>query len=233
MAYTLISSTSKGSTGGGNVTTDAMSTTGADFLVLIGTSIASLSATFSDSSSGTNTFSTRTKYSTGTSSSIQIAYCQAPGFTSGSHTFTFGAGASSFPSLIVYAFSGSVATPYDSAENGGSYTINTSTTAGSVTPSQDNDLIVTGVSFDIAGHSGEACSGFSTPVVSTFSASNHYGVAAAWLLQTTAGASNPSWSWTGSTTGAKNVAAFKGTAPGGGGFFGTSINALRVGQGNL
>lgn len=115
------------------VTTSAISTVGADLLVLCATNGSSAGvAAISDSEGNTWTALTR---QTTASGATQIFYVHNP-TTDASHTFTIGAATGSLGSLTVFALAGSGSSPFD--QEAGS----TSSTTGSVTPTADGELIV-------------------------------------------------------------------------------------------
>ncbi len=133
MAILLVNHVGAGGPGT-NVTTAAIDTTGATFLVVAVSNLTSVAAAaISDSKS--NTWVPLTAYALASHSRAQLIYCVTPTVGSG-HTFT--ATTVGFPSIVAMAFVGVAATsPFD-VENG---TTN-STSTGSITPTQDHELIV-------------------------------------------------------------------------------------------
>jgi len=200
MAWSLIAhyQANLGANGG---TTGAIDTTGADFLVVIVHSYSDSFPGVSDSNS--NSWTPRTKYQSTTYQGVQISYCRGGTVGSG-HTFTV-AGTGTYPTVSVLAWSGSAATPYDQ-ENGnpgaaGAQTI----AAGSVTPSEDNELVIAGLatlsavtSPGIAGYTIED-SQVATPVTGV----------SAYQIQTTKTATNPTFTWTTASNCSAVVATFK------------------------
>src|SRR5207249_3237049 len=73
-------------------------------------------------------------------SRAHIWYVYAPTVGSG-HTFTCSTGSATYPAITVAAFAGAASSPFD-VENGNG-TQNTTASTGSITPTQDNDLIIT------------------------------------------------------------------------------------------
>jgi hypothetical protein len=177
----LVASTSAGSTNGGNsVTTGAINTAGANLIVV---SVSGAPSTLSDSKG--NTWTALTTYG----GVITLYYCVNPTVGTG-HTFTEG-GATTFAAISVMAFSGvSPSSPLD--QQNGNGTVTTSIQPGSVSPSQNNELIVTGLLMGPGTASID--SGFNTPIQTAFNGGNAYGTAMSYLVQTTAGAVNPTWS---------------------------------------
>jgi hypothetical protein len=181
MAIVLLSSTIKGSPNGSTVTTDAIDTTGANLLVAVYSNWAT-SATITDSKSG-NTWTNLTGY--GSASRIRIAYC-IPSDVGTGHTFT---ATNNFPSLAVFAFSGTHSSPYD-AESGNSASSVTTIQPGSLTPAEDNSLVIAGASG--AGGGTLATTGFTTIGIAG-DGGKCVPTAAGYLIQTTKAASNPTW----------------------------------------
>jgi len=116
---------------------------------------------------------------------IQLFYAEGATVGSG-HTFTV-TGSTSYASISVNVFSGAKASSAFDQQNG----------AGSA-PSA---LSING--------------GFSTPAVVYFAGGSAYGVGSAYLIQTTATAANPAWSWTGGSNETAAIATFKAAAAGG------------------
>ncbi len=187
------------------VTTDAISTTGADLIVLIVSYYnPGGSPTVSDSASNSATYITSQVGTFG--SGCAIYYYDHP-TTSGSHTFTV-SGASNYPTISVMAWSGADSSPLDQSNQGpgGSSSIQ----LGSVTPSQDGELIVTGLTVN---------NGSSITLDSGFTISNawdaipyNFATGMGYLVQGAASAVNPTWSYSTSPpdNGAAVIATFKG-----------------------
>lgn len=142
-------------------------------------------------------------YSLVASGDSEIHYCQAPTVGTG-HTFTMSGGSEFAPGMSVAVYSGSAATPLDQHA-----TPSGSTQPGSITPTQDGELIVTGLD----GHDGSGFtidSGFTVATQTPFTGGQWWGSAQAYLVQGTAAAVNPTWSYGISSS----IASFK---PAGGG----------------
>jgi hypothetical protein len=196
-----IATTTAGSSGGNGVTTTAIDTTGADLIVVSGAFFGT--PTLSDSESNTWTALTVQNGSAGEQS--RLYYCANP-TTDAAHTFTL-TGASTFPTIGVVAVSGAASSPFDQ-ENGFSVGTNgTSIQPGSITPSEDGCLVVTGVT--TAGGASHTINGTYTASVVDNLASNHYGHGIGWHIQSTAAATNPTWSWTNSVGRTSAIASFK------------------------
>ena len=196
------------------VTSSSIDTTGADFLVMVVGAYKSFPPTVSDSKS--NTWSALTLRDSGDSARILIYYVANPTVGTG-HTFTL-TGSSSYGSMCVHAFSGAKLTsPFD-VENGVTGGVDTSRAPGSITPSENNELLITGGTQDaIVSNLAIGSSYTLADNVYTGSGTN-FASSLAYLIQTTAGASNPTWSWTTSSHNAEVIASFKvaaATFPGG------------------
>ena len=124
------------------------------------------------------------------------------------------------PSLAVKAFSGVQATPFDQ-ENGATLTsAGTSHQPGSVTPSEANELVVTGIGFASEATESNVTIDSSflpgTMVIdvdwSQVTDGDHFGSALAYKIQSSASAENPTWTWTGSNRAVAAIATFKSIA---------------------
>lgn len=192
-------------------TTSSVDSTGASLLVVVVSSYdLSSEPTLTDSKG--NTWTGLTAQGPGGSNQrVRIFYAANPTVGS-SHTFTL-SGSTTYSSVSALAFSGAkTASPFDqqNGATGGS----TSLATGSVTPSEDGELVVAGIALDSAPSSLTIDSGFSTPAVVYFLGGSSYGVGSAYKIQTTAAAVNPTWSWTGSSGQAAAIATFKVAAGG-------------------
>lgn len=194
-------------------TTGSVDTTGANLLV-VGMSQENgpgNAATLTDSKSNTWTHGTW-RNATSNDPSGRLSYC-VPSSVGSGHTFTLSGGG--FSSVWVAAFSGAAASPF-LQESAGSNGTGITRQPGSLTPSEDNCVLVTFV----AGFMSAALSinsSFSITNSATF-VSGSYAGGLAYLIQTTAGAANPTWSWATNTAGSTSVAtmmSFKAAAAGG------------------
>lgn len=226
MAYSLLASTSIASTGCSSVTTSSIDTTGCNLIIL--------SISIGDDSIPTDSNSNiwaglSTRFAGGGSSArVKIYYCLSPTVGSG-HTFTVTS--TNCPSIQVLAFSGAKSSLVFDVENGNQGTASTSVTTGSISPVEDNELIIAAVTIDGASGTVSEDSGFTEAFESLFSTSNHYGLVTAYKIQTTAGAENVTFSWSGAVHSGSVIASFKSEPPApppvGQPFF-TSIGAKRI-----
>jgi len=216
MAYSLIANVAAGSTTGNTITTAGIDTTGASFLVAVISDYAGGSSTISDSKS--NTWAALTAYSSN-NDRVCIYYVTTP--TVGSaHTFT-STGTGNYSVISAAAFSGSAASsPFDQQTGQNNYNANTpgkSIVVGSITPTEDNELVVTGLT-GFAANTVSIDLSFSITNQTTFVGSQHLLGAMAYKIQTTAAAVNPTWSWpTTDMTCAAAIASFKAAAAAGSG----------------
>lgn len=130
------------------------------------------------------------------------------------HTFSNGG---AFPGLAVASFSGvKVTTPFDQENGATSGTTPIST--GSVTPSENNELVVAGLGFEPTSVSS-INGGFT--IAATSINSGGVGASLAYLVQTTAAAANPAWTTAGNGDLEATIATFKSAA----------VSASRPGRG--
>lgn len=193
-------------------TTSSVDSTGGN-LIVVAVASYDLSSAPTVSDSKGNTYSALTAQSSAGSHRIQLFYAANATVGSG-HTFTV-TGSTSYSSISVNVFSGAKTTsPFDqqNGASGGS----TSLATGSVTPTEDNEVVVAGIALDSAPSSLTINSSFSTPAVAYFAGGSAYGVGSAYKIQTTAAAVNPTWSWTVSSGQAAAIATFKVAAAAGG-----------------
>src|SRR6266853_39277 len=206
MAISLLTHT-KGA-GTNTFTTPAIDTTGASFLVLVyGYYVNGPAPSISDSKS--NTWSALTTQSDDTSGiGVEIHYVNNPTVGT-SHTFT-ATGTGIFSAITVACFSGTeVVSVYDGHQNGGVSVSSTSKQPGSVTPVNDNSLLITGYCADNSTTSVSINSGFIIIEQSDYGVNGAYSSFLGYFVQGPAAAINPTWSWTGSVTVGAVIASFK------------------------
>ena len=202
--YTFLVATAKANNSG-SITTSAIDTTGADLIVCAVTDDdRDTAASLSDSQSNSWTTGPPSKYNSSDFASMRLYYKQSPS-TSASHTFSI-----TFPNVggvACAAYSGSVASPLDTPENGNTTAFGGGATiaTGSVTPTADNYILITGLAFYLAD---------ATPTIDlsfTRRADDHssgnMGVAIADLIETTAAAKNPTWTAHDVSAGSRGMAA--------------------------
>lgn len=211
MAIALVNHTSAGSSDTNNVTTSSIDTTGATLLVAwIVFDFTAAEPSFSDNKS--NTWTSLTIQSDGAAARGRWRYVANPTVGTG-HTVT-ASGTTDFPAVCFLAFSGvAAASPFDVQNGAASSSAVTTLAPGSITPGQNNELVLVGLgvagaisSLSIGG------SGFTITDQVAFSSGAAYGADAAYKVQTTAGAENPAWSWTTAETCVAAIASFKAAA---------------------
>jgi hypothetical protein len=193
----------------GNGTTPAINTTGANLLTIKMVEFGASPPAPTDSLS--NTWTKCGAEAISGNSHAQIYY--AKNATVGAaQTFTVAGG--SFPSLFAASWSGvDTSAPCDQTGTG-TVTGGQDTVLSSVTPSQNNELIITVLSNN-SSDNPTVDSGF-TKQDTQLSTSNE-GVAWAYLIQGTAAAVAPTWHTAGSSNQAACIATFKAAAAGGAG----------------
>lgn len=193
MAIALVASVTVAGINGGP--TAAINTTGATLLA-VGVSWHSggVAPTLSDSKG--NTWSSLTIHTGPTALRHRFDYCLSPTVGTG-HTITV-SGSASFLVGIVYAYSGVAS--YQT-ESGNGHATTSPVASGSVTPSANGALVLTGLVAALdAGTPTDAVApaGFTLTSVPQVGGSNFH-QSAAYYLQPTGAAINPTWSWTGGT----------------------------------
>jgi len=190
MAIALISSSAP-ATNAVSATTSAIDTTGANLLVIQMACNDPHTDTPTDSKG--NTWTQLTSY---TQTNVRVrTWYSVPTSVGSGHTFTSN-GASFFGTILASAWSGVNATPTDliSGSNGFANTLQ----PGSITPSQNDCLILTHVGINATGGTPISINGGFTELGEVdYGTGDHYGGCFAYLIQTTATASNPTWTRTG------------------------------------
>ena len=183
---------------GSNFTTGSINTTGATLLVA---NNSNFGGTPGISDSYNNTWIPFTQR--GGNNAQRMHYCINPVVGTG-HTFTVTDG--NVGSLQVAAFSGVTGVlPFDQASGAASAGSSTAQ-PGSLTPANANSLMICGLGFQNAGTLSGINSGFT--ITDTSPASGIYGGSLAYLIQTTAVAENPTWTFSGSLLWGTEMAVF-------------------------
>lgn len=188
--FSLVASVAAAGTSGG-VTSGNIDTTGANLLVACVAYYQNLGS-FSDNKS--NTWTAGNVNGFGGDIISQLFYCSPSSVGSG-HNFSY-SGGGTYPCLHVYAFSGAHASPFVEQQGNNSASA-TSISAGSssITPPQDGCLLVTGMcNGQTGGLTYGVDSGYNLHATQQqYSSGVHVGEAAAYLIQGTAAAVNPTW----------------------------------------
>jgi hypothetical protein len=208
MAYALLDSVSVGSSNGDSAITASIDTTGASLVVAFASWHPGVSeGTMGDGPS--NAYDTSLTMQTAGSSRGKLYFVANP-TTSATHQFVYTT-TDGFPSLYVLVFSGAHSSPYTSQESGATASA-ISVEPGSLTPPEDNCLLVSGCAYT------EATRTFSIPTPAgwtvaeqlTFSSGQYFGGGIGYQIQTSATASNPAWTLdSGSGSLAAAMAVFK------------------------
>ncbi len=178
-------------------TTGSINTTGTDTIVVavVGTSgTTPVSGWVTDSKSNNYTVTTGASYQT--AFSANIAFWSVATATVGSgHTFTFTPSSNwSFSAMAVLACNGGAASsPLDQQNGAQNNGIGTTLQPGSVTPSTDNQLVVTAVGSPAGGTIASVSAPYTITDTIAYSGGNNMGIAMAYAVQTTATATNPTW----------------------------------------
>jgi len=217
-AYAFVASVASGSPDTFSHTSGNMDSTGADTIVCYVPELESQgNTTFSDSKSNT-WFQLTEQKDVGTASLLgRMYYCKNCNVGSG-HNFTVtdtSGGAKG--SVACSAWSGGhLTSPLDQQTGNVDIDAGLSNTTGSITPSEDNELVCTGLAFvpNSATISVDGSYTISDQIDATV---NHMGAALACAVQTTATASNRTWSYTSNEYVVTTIASFKMSSGGGGG----------------
>jgi hypothetical protein len=202
----LIASESKASAGSDTVTTDAMDSSGTNFIVIAQSFypvVTPAGGTITDSKG--NTWTALTAYGAG-NNNVRLHYCHNPIVGSG-HTFTTNA-SQIYPAIFVAAFSNIASSPFDQENGAGALTVAT-LQSGSITPSQANTLVIAASGWDGNGGVLATINGGYT-IVEELAYSPAEGGSLAYLILTAATAQNPTWTFGGTPNSSSAViASFK------------------------
>jgi len=200
----LIQSTSASGTAN-TVTTSAIDTTGANCIILGCSYQVSSGPTLTDSQSNTWTALTESAYTSNVAA--KLFYCVNPK-TSATHTFSMN-GTTIYPSIGVLAFTEVNLVPFDVENGANNGTAQATIATGSITPTKDDELLVTVLGFHNSGLPVSIDNSFTVVTSQNFLGSNHYGLGLAYKIQTGAAAINPTWTRTNTGRNATRIAGFK------------------------
>lgn len=219
-AIVQVVKTKKGAVSGANVTTDAVDTTGANFLIVGiawwngAASTPGVTDARTGCASPCNTWTALTAYSDGTNS-VQFFYAKNATGSAGHQITTTGLNGG-YSIVLFRAYSGvDTSAPFD-VQNGitGAYSSNTICQAGSITPAGANELLVALYGADTASAAGSIDSSFTDLDALGASSGNYAGGATAYLVYSGTSAQNPTWTNSGGTNEAAcTIAAFKPGSP--------------------
>jgi hypothetical protein len=203
-----------GSTGGtiNGVTSASYDTTGANLIILSvawapsgGADVTTAELTDSKSNTWTQLNLAGTIGVSGTAN--RLFYCYG-GTVGTGHTFTV-TETGSYPTISVLALSNMASSPLDQQSQNNPSGFGTTGQPGSITASQANTVLVSGLAFDAAGTISIDLS-FGTPVTVARSAGNHVGGSISWRIDTSASATNPTWTNSGGNSFmTSSIASFK------------------------
>lgn len=207
----LVDSVATGGTANG-VTSGSINTTGANLLIAsvswypaAGADIQT--AQFSDSKGNTWSQLNLAGVISTTNTANRLFYCVPTSVGTG-HTFT-ASQTNSYPAIAVLAFSGMSGTPLDQ-QSQGEASAATTIQPGSITATQANTVLVSGVGFDVNGTTASINLSFTGAVVASPSTGNNVGAGIAYRIETSATATNPTWTKTGGTSHmSASIASFK------------------------
>jgi hypothetical protein len=208
VALALTAHSVSGSTDNLQYTTPALDTSGANLLVVVVGLNADVAATMADSKS--NSWSIAVQQTGGFAASREIIFYSTPTVVGTGHTFTITV-VSSAPAIEILAFSGAAASsPLDQINSASGNFVST-IQPGSVTPTADAQVVVAGATMgDFSPNSTLSINGGFT-ISDQISAAGgaHTGGGAAYLIQTTAAAANPTWTSTHADLVSNCIATFK------------------------
>ncbi len=190
------------------VTTSAIDTSAADFIVITVTGYGVVPWTISDSKG--NTYTPATLFdASGQNPSVRNYYCAAPTKGTG-HTFTL-SGGSVFGRLVVTAWSGVKQTsPLDTETGNPGTGIIGSLASGAVVPSASGALLIAGYGGTTGLPAYDGTPAFIGVDAHTAVGGSDYSMGVAYYVQTAAASINSSWNvGTGSPTSIASLTAFK------------------------
>lgn len=198
MAISLVASATKNAAIISSGTTSAVDTTGGSGIIVIMGAGAS-AGTLSVSDNKSNTYTAINNVVSGWQ--LSMFYCAAPTVGTG-HTFSPGATtpASYNGTITVFCFSGTDRIVfYDGQQNSNFSLASTTVQPGSITPSRNGCLIVSGHSGATNGSVPTINLSFSTPFGTAAVAGTSFSAYGSYLIQTAAAAINPTWTDTSGT----------------------------------
>ena len=210
-AISLLASGEGVAGGSGESVTSDMDSTGASLIVV---GVTGIGLSFTDiTDSATNTWTELTNVEGGGNADAFMSYVVSP-TTSATHNFTF-TEANSFATIGALVFGGAN-TSQTPVESDATHTTAASAQAGSVTPGDDNSVIVQLLSQGGTISSLAIDSSYILELERNWSSGVNMGLAMAYLIQGTAAATNPTWSWTTNASGGQSAATFAPAAAAGG-----------------
>jgi hypothetical protein len=213
---------------GGNMTVGPVDTTpyrGGFAVITIATNIRNACTSFTVTNTGGDTWVAHTNYASSGGPDVNNCLWTATNFQGNAGDIINASntsGASVYASMVVGLFdtSRSTSSPFDQSSGLGSTGNVTTIAAGSVTPTQCNELIVSGLATTGASGTLSVDSGMTigATIVDGVGGVNYWSSALAWKVQTSIAAINPTWTDSANITHATSVATIKAansTCPGG------------------
>jgi hypothetical protein len=193
------------------VTTAGVDTSGANLIVCVMSGYEPGTApVITDSKS--NTWQTDTTlYENSPQTTVEIVYTHASS-VGAAHTFT-ATGTGSAPGIACAAFAGAHASAAFDQENGAHTTISSQVQTGSITPSQNDSVVIAGLAS--YANTFTASINSSMTIAAQTDQGTNIGVAIAYIIQTTAGAINPTWTTAAGNNNSGAITSFKVAAAGG------------------
>lgn len=212
MAWSVVGS-AKGEGGINGATTSAIDTTGANLVVIsVAGDVSVNSLAVSDNKSNTFT-SIVLSGSVDGYGKAQLFYCLNPTVGTG-HTFTVGP-SSTASGITVLAFSGAASSALDQYATNYSTSAATTGTTGSITPSENGEMLVFGGPCGGDGISFSSSSVGTVAQSTTGTSGSDYAIGIGYYEQSTAAAINPTLTWNSSSVWGATIASFKGAGGGG------------------
>jgi hypothetical protein len=226
MAIALVTSFSAGSTNGNGFTSGTFNDSGANLRVVAVCEQGARDAVITDSDA--NTWTKIRQENGGFAAGVQLWY--AYNITGGSgKTITLTCTNGNLPSFALVSFSGTqVADPFDQ-QNGASSLFTSTQQPGSVTPTSNDQVLVSALGALSDDGVGVIDGGFTVRQTITAVGSQNLTVSIAELIQTTAAAANPTWTYDG-TENIAVIGTFKAAAGGGGAVKRNNLMLFGVGR---
>lgn len=201
----LLTHTSKFSSNASTVTSNAIDTTGANFIIVT-IAYYQVVPTFLDSAGNTWTL-VRTDVQA-TNDHLRTYICYSP-ITSATHTFSAnGSGGNTYPAIAISSWSGVLSSGLDKQSGAGANSAS-SIQPGSITPTVNKELLICVFASDNAATSSQTINSPFTKIEGFGSQPFSLGVGMAWYIQPTAGAINPTWSFSGNSLLISSIFSFK------------------------
>lgn len=206
--------------GASSVTTslNPINSTGAS-LIVFHVSRNTESCTISDNKG--NSFTLIQSITSGTMVS-EIYYCiPPPGNTGANHYFIYQACVppGAMPSIDVSIWSATNNSSPIDQQNSSSLSAATFGQPGSITPTANNELVITAVNAGTSTAAPIISAGYSVSSSINFTAGRHVASGMAYYIQTLATATNPTWTYGSSTVSAQNIVSFRALSTNNSNFF--------------